>query len=78
LQIVRLTASELKQIKRRKAPTKYREILDMLMGLEVGEAILVPRGKVSEDGLGSQVRKLPDRKFISHMDDRNLTIIRSK
>jgi hypothetical protein len=48
------------------------------MGLEIGEAILVPRGEVSADGLRGQARKLPDRTFVSHLDDLYLTIIRSK
>jgi hypothetical protein len=50
----------------------------MLMGLEIGEAILVPRCKVSADGLRGQARKLSGRTFMSHLDDLYLTIIRFK
>lgn len=57
-QVTKLTADGLKRIKQRKAPSKYQEILDLLMTLDVGEAILVPRGKVSADGLRAQARKL--------------------
>jgi len=48
------------------------------MTLDLGEAILVPRSKVSVDGLRRQVRRLADRAFVSHLDDQQLTIVRSK
>jgi len=47
----------------------------MLMTLDVGEAIIVPRGKVSADGL-RQACRLPDRTFVSHLNESHLTIIR--
>jgi len=46
----------------------------MLMTLDVGEAIIVPRGKVSADGL-RQACRLPDRTFVSHLNESHLTII---
>ena len=49
----------------------------MLTMLEVGEAIIVPRGKVSADGLRGQACKLPDRTFVSRLNESQLTIIRS-
>jgi len=57
----------------RKAPSKYQEILDMLMTLDVGEAAIVPRGKVSADGLrqacrlpGPDVRLTSERESSDH------------
>ena len=78
--IMKMTAAELEQqLSRRKTPSKYQDILNVLTGLEIGEAILVPRSKISEDGLRSQVRALiTDRSFTSRLDDLYLTIIRSK
>src|SRR6476620_7226070 len=49
----------------------------MLTMLEVGEAIIVLRGKVSADGLRRQACNHPDRMLVSHLNESHLTIIRS-
>jgi hypothetical protein len=77
-QVTKLTADGLKRIKQRKAPSKYQEILDLLMTLASVRPSSYLAARSQRMVYVLKPASCPDRALTSHLNDRYLTIIRSR